>query len=270
VDGGDRGNGSIPQPRSSGAGPARRTRSGIWILRPCAWWMGRRSGSTRSSTTSAVGSWLGGWPNVSRSPTRSRSWTKRLATPSAGLTARRGWPTAAWRTSTARWMRPSVGEGLLRRVRALVDVRFSNSRIESGWSQLKPPWLFLHRLETAAAVRRHVAFDVAEYNATIPHAAFSGQTPDEIYFGRGDPCTRALLSDPGGSATPGPCSAELWPDPPTQTRLPRVLFFRGSITRLTCSLSTLRREGRPSTTQDSLPAAGQALPGGVGYPLGPS
>ena len=79
-----------------------------------------------------------------------------------------------------------VGEGLLSRVRALLDVRFSNSMIESWWSKLKHQWLFLHRLETAAAVRRHVAFYVAEYNATIPHAAFSGQTPDEIYFGRGD------------------------------------------------------------------------------------
>ena len=39
--------------------------------------------------------------------------------------------------------------------------------------------------------------------------------------------------------------------------------FRGSITRLRHSLSTLRRMGRPTTTQDSLPAAGQALPDGL-------
>ena len=51
-----------------------------------------------------------------------------------------------------------VGDGLLRRVRALVDVRFSNSMIESWWSKLKHQWLFLQRLETAATVRRHVAF----------------------------------------------------------------------------------------------------------------
>ncbi|MFN2374986.1 MAG: hypothetical protein ABR538_00490 [Candidatus Binatia bacterium] len=38
--------------------------------------------------------------------------------------------------------------------------------IASWWSKLKHQWLFLHRLETAAAVRRHVAFYVAEYNAT--------------------------------------------------------------------------------------------------------
>ena len=40
--------------------------------------------------------------------------------------------------------------------------------------------------------------------------------------------------------------------------------FRGSIPRLRCSLSTLRPGGRPPGTQDSLPAAGQALPGGLG------
>src|SRR3954452_18320833 len=35
------------------------------------------------------------------------------------------------------------------------------------------------------------------------------------------------------------------------------------------SLSTLRSAGYPGTTQDSLPAAGQALPDGAGYPQGP-
>lgn len=78
-----------------------------------------------------------------------------------------------------------VGSGLLSRVRALVDVRFSNSMIETWWRTIKHQRLFLHRLETVSAVRRHVAFYVAEYNATIPHVAFCGQTPDEMYFGHG-------------------------------------------------------------------------------------
>jgi hypothetical protein len=46
------------------------------------------------------------------------------------------------------------------------------------------------------------------------------------------------------------------------------MVFRGSITQRLISLSTLRREGRPSATQDSLPAAGPALPDGIGYPQG--
>lgn len=35
---------------------------------------------------------------------------------------------------------------------------------------------------------------------------------------------------------------------------PPSIYFRGSITQPTCSLSTLHRVGRPSTAQDSLPA----------------
>jgi hypothetical protein len=45
--------------------------------------------------------------------------------------------------------------------------------------------------------------------------------------------------------------------------------FRGSITRPAHSLPTLRGAGYPVATQDSLPAAGQALPDGAGYPQGP-
>lgn len=42
-----------------------------------------------------------------------------------------------------------------------------------------------------------------------------------------------------------------------------VEYFRGSIARLSDSLSTLRSAGYPDATQDSLPAAGHALPGGI-------
>jgi hypothetical protein len=31
-----------------------------------------------------------------------------------------------------------------------------------------------------------VDFYVRQHNEVIPHAAFEGQTPDEMYFGRGD------------------------------------------------------------------------------------
>ena len=48
----------------------------------------------------------------------------------------------------------------------------------------------------------------------------------------------------------------------------RSYSFRGSITRLRHWLSTLRSAGCPYTTQDSLPAVGQTLPDGLGYPQG--
>ena len=79
-----------------------------------------------------------------------------------------------------------IEQGALRRILALVEVCFSNSLIEAWWRSLKHNWLFLHQLDSVAAVRRHVAFYVEEHNGAIPHSAFHGQTPDEMYFGRGD------------------------------------------------------------------------------------
>jgi len=36
------------------------------------------------------------------------------------------------------------------------------------------------------SVRKLVAFYVTQHNQTMPHSAFEGQTPDEMYRGRGD------------------------------------------------------------------------------------
>jgi transposase InsO family protein len=78
-----------------------------------------------------------------------------------------------------------IESGLLRRVLAQRDVTFSNSMIEAWWRTLKHQWLFLNTLDSRASVNRLVAFYVEAYNGEIPHSAFRGQTPDEIYSGRG-------------------------------------------------------------------------------------
>ena len=54
------------------------------------------------------------------------------------------------------------------------------------WRSLKHQWLFLHSLDSVTTVRRLVAFYVDEHNRVLPHSAFRGQTPDEMYFGTGD------------------------------------------------------------------------------------
>jgi len=46
--------------------------------------------------------------------------------------------------------------------------------------------LFINRLESFAALEKLIGWYVGEHNAVIPHSAFRGQTPDEIFFGRGD------------------------------------------------------------------------------------
>jgi hypothetical protein len=50
---------------------------------------------------------------------------------------------------------------------------------------LRHQWLYLHRLDSLATVRKLVAFYVSEHKHSMPHSAFQGQTPDEMYFGRG-------------------------------------------------------------------------------------
>jgi hypothetical protein len=58
--------------------------------------------------------------------------------------------------------------------------------IEAWWRALKHQWLFLHSLDSVTTVRRLVTFYVDEHNRVLPHSAFRGQTPDEMYFGSGD------------------------------------------------------------------------------------
>jgi hypothetical protein len=91
-------------------------------------------------------------------------------------------------------------------------------------------------------------------------------TGSPTFLGNPD-CALALLSDPGGTDASGHDGTSMQPLPCPQQRLPHSVF-RGSITRLRHWLSTLRRSGRPNTTQDSLPAVGQTLPDGLDYPQG--
>jgi transposase InsO family protein len=70
----------------------------------------------------------------------------------------------------------------LNRVLAQVEVTFSNSMIEAFWRSLKHQWLYLNSLDSIERLRTLVAFFIEQYNTQMPHPAFSGQTPDEMYF----------------------------------------------------------------------------------------
>ena len=87
-----------------------------------------------------------------------------------------------------------IETGVLRRLLAFTELKFSNSMIEAWWRSLKHQWLFLHPLESVATIRRLVAFYVQEHNHVLPHSAFRGQTPDEMYFGTGDAVPAELTS----------------------------------------------------------------------------
>ncbi len=79
-----------------------------------------------------------------------------------------------------------IESGLLRRLLAMTDISFSNSMIESWWRALKHQWLYLNSLDSVPTIEKLVAFYVEEHNTRLPHSAFRGQTPDEMYFGTGD------------------------------------------------------------------------------------
>jgi len=44
----------------------------------------------------------------------------------------------------------------------------------------------LNTLDSVETVEKLVRFYVTEHNQRLPHSAFRGQTPDEMYFGQGD------------------------------------------------------------------------------------
>ena len=48
---------------------------------------------------------------------------------------------------------------------------------------MKHQWLYLNTPDNVTSVRRLVAFYVKEHNTRLPHSAFKGSTPDEMYFG---------------------------------------------------------------------------------------
>ena len=85
-----------------------------------------------------------------------------------------------------------VDSGLLKRILAQAEIRYSNSLIESWWRVIKHQWLFLNTLDTVASVRKLVAFYVQQHNSHLPHSAFKGKTPDEMYFGTGDDIPKKL------------------------------------------------------------------------------
>jgi hypothetical protein len=85
-----------------------------------------------------------------------------------------------------------VESGILTRVLAQTDIDFSKSMIESFWRILKHQWLFLNTLDTVATVEKLVTFYVEQHNTHMPHSAFQGQTPDEMYFGTEDDIPKQL------------------------------------------------------------------------------
>ena len=79
-----------------------------------------------------------------------------------------------------------MADGVVHRVLAPVEVSFSNSMIEAFWRSLRHQWLYLHSLDSFTQLEQLIDFYVNEHNTQMPHHAFGGQTPDEVYFDHAD------------------------------------------------------------------------------------
>ena len=87
----------------------------------------------------------------------------------------------------------------------------------------------------------------------------ASQVPEESL------CAYALLSDPGRTDSPGHTTLSARPPLCPRRRLPRLKFFRGSITRPLHSLSTLRQVPRDTRRKTRFPLLA-TLRDGIGYP----
>jgi hypothetical protein len=56
--------------------------------------------------------------------------------------------------------------------------------IEAFFRSLKHNFLFLLPLSSVGVVKRHVDFYCQQHNDVIPHSAFKGATPQEVYLGK--------------------------------------------------------------------------------------
>ena len=76
------------------------------------------------------------------------------------------------------------------------------------------------------------------------------------------PCLHALFYDPGGKGEPSHSARPMLPSARSKASAPQLVSFEAQSHGLQDSLSTLRSPGHPGSTQDSVPAAGWAWPGG--------
>jgi hypothetical protein len=82
----------------------------------------------------------------------------------------------------------------LTRVLAQVEITFSNPMINAFWRSLKHGWIYLHTLDSLAALRWLITFYVKAHNEVMPHSAFEGPTPYEFFSASAMESPRSLLT----------------------------------------------------------------------------
>jgi hypothetical protein len=71
----------------------------------------------------------------------------------------------------------------MKRVIARADIRFSNSMFEAFFRSLKHNFLIYQKFMTLRDLERKLRFFFKQYNQIMPHSAFAGATPKEMFHG---------------------------------------------------------------------------------------
>ncbi|MBA3706795.1 MAG: DDE-type integrase/transposase/recombinase [Bacteroidetes bacterium] len=69
------------------------------------------------------------------------------------------------------------------KIRALKDIRFSNSPVEAVHRTIKGRYLRNRKFESIKALRSYLKWAVEDYNVARPHYKHRPRTPHEVYFG---------------------------------------------------------------------------------------
>ena len=77
-----------------------------------------------------------------------------------------------------------ITSGDITRIIAQIDIDFSNSMVEALFRSLKHGHLFLQDLFSIDVLEKHGSFYFQQHNEVMPHAAFKGATPEEVYLGK--------------------------------------------------------------------------------------
>lgn len=147
--------------------------------------------------------------------------------------------------------RPPSSYGLLR----IPDARPALLLLASRYRPV--PSFSLPRVVSTPPVGLGSFYVVSLTTYDVGGSTWASQVPGE------PPCLHALLYDPGGKGGPSHSAHPMWPSANSKASAPRLVTFEAQSHGLRDSLSTLRSPGHPGSTQDSVPAAGWAWPGGL-------
>ncbi len=82
-----------------------------------------------------------------------------------------------------RFVEELIEQGRIVREIAQLEIDYSNSLVEAFFRSAKNNYFYLQGLSGIEVLGNHAGFYIQEHNEVMPHSAFKGATPEEVYLG---------------------------------------------------------------------------------------